>query len=250
MPLLKAQDLTKKFEGFTAVREVDFDLTAGEIKGVMGPNGAGKSTLLKLFSGHLFPTSGKIFFNNEEVSEKSVTEKSRKGIAYLSQRPSIFRALTVRENLQGSTQWSSMFSPTITHAKVNELLDLSGLADRASVTSGELSYGEMRILDLAMSLATQPTLLLGDEPTAGLDDDSTEQIIDLLELLIGSRYTGRFGLDGLILVEHVEGTLFDLADQLYFIAQGEIKWVGTPDLIRESPEVRAYLDEHKLKSDS
>lgn len=247
MYLLRAHELSKDFDGFKAVKNVNFSLHSGQIKGIMGPNGAGKSTLLKLFSGHLLPTSGQIFFQNDEITNTSSRNMSKKGISYSTQRPSLFPSLTVEENLQGSAQVSSIFSPGKTKTRVKELLELTGLVDRSQVIANELSYGEMRILDLAMCLATQPTLLLADEPTAGVDEGSARKIIDLLNLLTGNTYSGRFSLSGLIFVEHVEGTLFDLADQLCFINRGEIKSVGQPDLIRENREVKAYLNEHRLE---
>ncbi|MBS3740489.1 ATP-binding cassette domain-containing protein [Candidatus Bipolaricaulota bacterium] len=247
MNLLRAHGLSKDFGGFKAVKSVNFSLHSGQIMGVMGPNGAGKTTLLKLFSGHLLPTSGQILFRNDEITNLSTRNICNKGISYLSQRPSLFPSLTVEENLRGSAQVSSIFSPGETKVKVNELLELTGLVDRSKVIANELSYGEMRVLDLGMCLATQPALLLADEPTAGVDEGSAGKIINLLKLLTGNTYSGRFGLSGLIFVEHVEGTLFDLADQLCFINRGEIKSVGQPDLIRENSEVKEYLNEHKLE---
>jgi len=169
MHLLRTNKLNKEFDGFSAVKSVNFGLHSDQIKGIMGPNGAGKSTLLKLFSGHLLPSSGQIFFQNEEITNLSTRKMSKKGISYLSQHPSLFPSLTVEENLQGSAQVSSIFSPGKTKAEVKELLELTSLVDRSKVIANELSYGEMRILDLAMCLATQPTLLLADEPTASVD---------------------------------------------------------------------------------
>lgn len=247
MHLLRTNKLNKEFDGFSAVKSVNFGLHSDQIKGIMGPNGAGKSTLLKLFSGHLLPSSGQIFFQKEEITNLSTRKISKKGISYLSQHPSLFPSLTVEENLQGSAQVSSIFSLGKTKAEVKELLELTGLVDRSKVIANELSYGEMRILDLAMCLATQPTLLLADEPTASVDQGSARKIIDLLKLLTGNTYSGRFALSGLIFVEHVEGILFDLADQLCFINRGEIKSVGKPGLIRENREVKEYLNEHRLE---
>ncbi len=244
MRLLRAEELEKKFDGFTAIKRIDFSLDSGQVKGVMGPNGAGKSTLLQLLSGYLLPTSGEIFFQGEKVTHASTSRKSRMGISYLPQRPSLFPSLTVEDNLRGSAQWNSKFSPDTTDARVEELLELSELEGRPGTPAGELSYGEMKVLDLAISLASQPKVLLADEPTAGVDEDARGKIIDLLKFLTKGTYSGQFELDGLIFVEHSKGALFEVADVLCFINQGEITTTDPPELIRNEPEVREYLKEH------
>lgn len=245
MDLLTARDLSKNFDEFTAIKRVSFSLETEEIKGIMGPNGAGKSTLLQLLSGFLLPTSGKIFFQGEEITDDSVSRKSRAGISYLPQRPSLFPPLTVEENLRGAAQWNSRLSPRTTETKVRELIELSELEGRSEVPAQDLSYGEMKVLDLAISLATQPTVLLADEPTAGVDAHAKRKIIDMLKLFTSSTYSGKFALDGLIFVEHSKGALFEVADVLCFINKGEITSAGPPGQIREKQEVKQYLNERE-----
>lgn len=244
MSLLRSKKLSKNFDEFSAVKGINFDLDSAQVKGIMGPNGAGKSTLLQLLSGYLSPTSGKIFFQGEDITHASISKKSRIGISYLPQRPSLFPSLTVEENLRGSAQWNSMFSHDTTDASVRELLGLTQLEKRSGIPAQDLSYGEMKVLDLGISLASRPKVLLADEPTAGVDEGARKKIIDLLKFLTDGTNSGKFALDGLIFVEHSRGALFEVADVLCFINQGEITSAGPPELIRENQEVKEYLKEH------
>jgi len=244
--LLEVKGLGKRYDGFTALKGVDFSLLRGDVKAVMGPNGAGKSTLLKLLSGELEITDGSVKLAGIEIKDLPSNERTGLGIAYLPQRPSNFPTLTVKENVRGAAQSGSIWRRSLANSKMSKLLDLVGLEDRAGKKAAELPFGDKRLLDLAMALAGEPRLLLADEPTAGVDEESSEKILQLLKSLSGSGSMGKLELDGLIFTEHDREVLLEFPDEIVFLSGGEVIVEAEPDRIRDHEIVRDYLREHRL----
>lgn len=244
MNLLRTNELGVRLDGEEIITSVDFSVDRGEVKGIMGPNGAGKSTFLRLLAGDLLPSTGKIFFGGEDLTRKTGRERSRNGISYLSQRPGCFRSLTVEENLRGAANRGHLFALTGVESRINYFLKLVGLEEKAEVFAGDLSYGEMRVLDLGMALAPRPILLLADEPTAGVSSKVAGEIRGLLSELCRANTGTEKGPESLIFVEHDRGTLFDLADDLSFFNSGELIVEGEPRMIKKHGAVARYLAEH------
>lgn len=247
--LLEVRGLTKRYGRFLALKEVDLSLQSGHVKGIMGPNGAGKSTLLRLLAGELRVTSGSVDFAGRAVRELSVDRTSNLGISYMPQRPSIFPALTVEENVRGAAQTSLILNRTEDESSVETLLDLVELEERRGVRAVELPFGEKRLLDMAMALATRPRLLLADEPTAGVDRDSSETILGLLRQLSLPDSRGDFGLEGLIFTEHDREVLFDFPDEIGFLRAGELVVEGVPERVKRHELVRDYLADQRVFKD-
>jgi len=244
--LLSVSGLSKSYGGFAALREMDFTLKTGETKGIMGPNGAGKSTFLRLLSGELHVSGGFIEFLGRRITGWPVERRSREGLVYLPQRPSLFPGLSVRDHLLGAARAKNPFCRIDPEREVERLLQLFKLAGRSDEIAASLPYGEKRLLDLATSLATRPRVLLADEPTAGVDQDSAERISDLLIGLTESEPRGGVGVEGLIFVEHDRNVLFSVADEIGFLKSGKLVAEGPPGIIKERRSVKEYLEGHTI----
>ncbi len=247
--LLSARNLTKRFGGLAAVNDVSVDLNRGRIHAVIGPNGAGKSTLTNLLSGDLPPTSGRIKLNGVETAGKTPEKISRLGLGRSYQKTNIFLPFTVWDNVRLAAQsrerhapWNPLrwVSSASTMVAVNErcerALELAGLTPRASVVAGTTSHGEQRQLEIAMTLATDPTVLLLDEPLAGMGQAEAESMVALLLRLKEDH--------AIMLVEHDMDAVFTLADQLTVMVNGQVIASGTPAEVRADASVQAaYLGE-------
>lgn len=247
--LLSAQHLTKRFGGLAAVNDVSVDLFRDRIHAVIGPNGAGKSTLTNLLSGDLPPTSGQIRLNGEETAGHSPESISRLGLGRSYQKTNIFLPFTVWDNVRLAAQsrerhspWNPVhwFSSVARMARINErcerALELAGLTHRTHSVAGTISHGEQRQLEIAMTLATEPTVLLLDEPLAGMGQAEAESMVALLQRLKKDH--------AMMLVEHDMDAVFSLADQLTVMVNGQVIASGTPDAVRADPMVQAaYLGE-------
>ncbi|MCF7876267.1 ATP-binding cassette domain-containing protein [Candidatus Bipolaricaulota bacterium] len=243
--LLEVRGLGKRYAGFPALNGVDFSLRSGQVKGVMGPNGAGKSTLLKLIAGEIRASSGSVFFAGHPVTNLPVDRISNRGVSYMPQRPSCFPSLTVEENVRGAAQTSLFLSRAEDESIVRALLELVGLRERAGTTAVELPFGDKRLLDVAMALAGKPRLLLADEPTAGVDRDASEKILELLRKMSSPDSRGEFGLDGLIFTEHDREILLDFPDEVGFLRAGELIVEGSPERVKHEGVVQNYLADHR-----
>ena len=243
--LLRAKRLTRRFGGLTAVGEVSVDLWQGRIHAIIGPNGAGKSTLTNLLSGDLAPTSGEIFLAGQDVTGWAPEKISRAGLGRSYQKTNIFQPFTVWENVRLAAQsrsgraarWLSLASG---FADINEraahALELAGLAPRRDAIAGTISHGEQRQLEIAMTLATGPRVLLLDEPLAGMGSAEAERMVALL-LKIKPDHA-------IMLVEHDMDAVFALADQLTVMVNGQVIASGKPADIRADANVQAaYLGE-------
>ena len=243
--LLSARGLTKRFGGLAAVSDVSIDLLRNHIHAVIGPNGAGKSTLTNLLSGDLPPTSGRVALGNVNVTGWTPEKISRQGLGRSYQKTNIFLPFTVWDNVHLAAQsrapqahkWLSNASYFIaTRARIERAIELSGLQNRVKNIAGAISHGEQRQLEIAMTLATEPQVILLDEPLAGMGAVEAERMVTLL-LAIKKDH-------GILLVEHDMDAVFQLADKLTVMVNGQVIASGTPAEIRADAGVQAaYLGE-------
>ena len=243
--LLSARGLTKRFGGLAAVNDVSIDLLRNHIHAVIGPNGAGKSTLTNLLSGDLPPTSGRVALGNVNVTGWTPEKISRQGLGRSYQKTNIFLPFTVWDNVHLAAQsrapqahkWLSNASYFIaTRARIERAIELSGLQNRVKDIAGAISHGEQRQLEIAMTLATEPQVILLDEPLAGMGAVEAERMVTLL-LAIKKDH-------GILLVEHDMDAVFQLADKLTVMVNGQVIASGTPADIRADAGVQAaYLGE-------
>ncbi len=241
-PLLQTQALGKAFGGLEAVRGVDFHLTRGEIRAIIGPNGAGKTTLVSLICGRLAPTSGRILFKGQDITRLRAYDRVALGIVYTFQLLSIFRNLTVYENVALSAQRRLMtglrecatLSPRALDERVDAALTEVGLRGEAAQTAGALPYGHQRLVEIAMALAAQPVVLALDEPTQGLAADEIANLSALITR-IAHRVT-------ILLIEHNMQVVLDLSQRITVMDRGRIIAEGTPHEVETNPDVqKAYL---------
>jgi branched-chain amino acid transport system ATP-binding protein len=243
--LLSAKNLTKRFGGLAAVNDVSVDLWRGRIHAVIGPNGAGKSTLTNLLSGDLPPTSGTVVLDGQDVTGWSPEKISLQGLGRSYQKTNIFLPFTVWENVRLASQsrephaanWFKSATNFIAiNARAQSAIELSGLKNRLHSVAGTISHGEQRQLEIAMTLATGPQVLLLDEPLAGMGAVEAERMVALL-LSIKKDH-------GILLVEHDMDAVFTLADQLTVMVNGQVIASGTPAQVRADAGVQAaYLGE-------
>ncbi|HEV2604657.1 MAG TPA: ABC transporter ATP-binding protein [Microvirga sp.] len=245
---LRAEGLAKQFGGLRAVSDVSLDVRVGEIHAVIGPNGAGKTTLINLLSGDLRASSGSIAIGDRPVTRLSQERRGLAGMGRSYQKTTIFPQFTVFENVRLSAQARCakplrMFTHVRRDEAVNErarsALQTVGLHDRARVTASLLSHGEQRQLEIAMVLATDPRIVLLDEPLAGMGTAEARTIVQLIATLKAGR--------AVLLVEHDMDAVFTLADRLTVMADGCVIASGLPDEVRAHPAVRtAYLGNNGL----
>jgi len=242
MSLLRTQSLSKRFGGLEAVRDIDLELPAGEIRAVIGPNGAGKTTLVSVISGRLAPTAGRIFFKDRDITGLSAWQRARAGIVYTFQITSVFQNLSCHDNLALAIQRQGMTGlagrlredPMALRAEVEAALARVGLAEDIDRRAGELPYGHQRLLEVALGLALSPELLIMDEPTQGLSNAEIARFCDLTRE-IASEVT-------VLLIEHNMPVVMDLAERITVIESGTVLAEGTPAEIRADAAVqRAYL---------
>lgn len=235
-PLLTTRGLSRDFGGLRAVDNVDFTLMPGEIRAVIGPNGAGKTTFVSLISGRIQPSAGMIVFDGADITGLPAYARVRKGIAYTFQITSIYANLSVYANVALPVQQTLRHgpSPSAIQPAVMAALERTGLADRADMPAGQLSYGHQRLLEVAMGLALKPRLLILDEPTQGLADGEIDNFIALVREIAASATV--------LLIEHNMPVVMQLADRITVFNLGKILAEGTPEAIRENAAVQeAYL---------
>ena len=243
--ILATQGLTRHFGGLAAVSNVTLDAHMGQLHAVIGPNGAGKSTLINMLSGDLPPSSGSVSIGGRDVTGLAAHQISRMGVGRSYQKTNVFLAFTAFENCRLAAQSrrkTSMqfFRPAARLADVNRAaevaLEAAGLAGRMDVVASALSHGEQRQLEIAMTLATQPKLLLLDEPLAGMGAEESASMVALLKKLVQTH--------AILLVEHDMDAVFALADRLTVMVNGQVLASGLPAEIRANAEVQeAYLGE-------
>jgi branched-chain amino acid transport system ATP-binding protein len=231
MSLLKVENVSKNFGSLIAVRGVSMSVELGELRAVIGPNGAGKTTFFNLISGFLTQTSGRIIFDGEDISSLLPARRVWRGIARTFQVTEVFPELTVGENLRIAVEvaagyrlrpWLSREADGEIRARVTELMDMGGIADKADRLVGELTHGDQRVTEIMMALALKPRLLLLDEPTAGMGDQETYDITRLIRKLHQNQ---KFSI---VLIEHDMRVVFHLADRIMVLAEGAMLAEGGP----------------------
>lgn len=236
MPLLTTKGLSRNFGGLRAVDGVDFQLMPGEIRAVIGPNGAGKTTFVSLISGRIQPSSGMIVFDGADITSQPAYLRVRRGIAYTFQITSVFANLSAYDNVALPVQrtLTDGRSKGAVRTGVMAALERTGLADRARMPAGQLSYGHQRLLEVAMGLALKPRLLILDEPTQGLADSEIDNFIELVREIAKSATV--------LLIEHNMPVVMQLADRITVFNAGKILAEGTPEQVRANTQVQeAYL---------
>ena len=237
MSLLQTDEVAVRFGGVNALSGVNLGADEGTITGLIGPNGAGKTTLFNVISGLQAPTRGKVFLDGEDVTRKSVHQRARLGLARTFQRLEVFGSLTVRDNVRVAVEMRSRYTRKRTDADgaTKELLELTGIDHLADQRADTLSTGQARLTELARALASQPRLLLLDEPGSGLDSTESEGFGQLLVDLAAD------GL-GVLMVEHDMELVMKVCARIHVLDFGKKIAEGTPDEIRQDPQVQAaYL---------
>lgn len=241
--ILEIKDLTVSFDGFKALNKLTFSMRPGELRVIIGPNGAGKTTFLDVITGKVKPTIGKVVFKGKTISGLSEHTVSRMGIGRKFQTPRVYLNLTVRENLDlACNQNKNVFSTLFGKAKSTEknqtvsLLETIGLTEKADIQASWLAHGEKQRLEIGMLVAQSPDLLLVDEPVAGLTDEETENVGNLLLALAESH--------SLIVIEHDMEFVRQIARQVTVLHQGSVLCEGSMNEVQNDPRViEVYLGE-------
>jgi branched-chain amino acid transport system ATP-binding protein len=245
MSVLEVRGVSKSFGSLAAVRDLSLTVRKGELRAIIGPNGAGKTTLFNLISGFYPPSAGTLSFDGRDITALPAYRRATLGMARTFQVTEIFPELTVLENVRVGTEvaagyrlrpWLSRAAAADIFRRVEETLALTGLAAKADRLVGELAHGDQRATEIAMALALRPHLLLLDEPTAGMGDQETYEITQLIRRLHGERnYT-------IVLIEHDMRVVFHLADRITVLDQGRLLAEGNPEEIAGNAAVQAaYL---------
>jgi len=240
----EVNEIRKRFGGLVAVESVSFQVREGEVKSVIGPNGAGKTTLFNLITGVFPPDEGDIYFRDKRITGKPPHELYHLGLARSFQITNIFQGLTVFENIrlasQGRSRGLYLFS-SVSHLKrcndeAQRILELIGLWQKRDEVAGNLSHGDQRYLEIGIALAAQPSMLLLDEPTAGMTPMETRLTIDLIGRLRASVT--------ILLIEHDIDMILEVSDQIIVMQQGQILTEGSPDEVKANKDVqKAYFGE-------
>lgn len=244
-PMLEVSDLTKAFGGYVAVNSVSFKVARGEVRAVIGPNGAGKTTLFNLLSGYIKPTRGRIALDGVEVSGKSPHHIARLGVSRAFQTTNIFPTFSVLDNVLVSLfthhrrhfqMWGRRDPAMLEEA--HRILEMVHLQDALARQASTLAHGDQRALEMAIALGCEPTILLLDEPTAGMSPYETQDTIVMLDRIVKQE-----GLT-VVLSEHDMEVVFGLAGQITVMEAGKVLAEGNPSAVRTNPDViRAYLGE-------
>ncbi|MFN0304877.1 MAG: ABC transporter ATP-binding protein [Burkholderiales bacterium] len=247
-PVLVVRGLTKRFGGIVATDDVDLDVVQGEIHALIGPNGAGKTTLVHQLSGALAADAGSIRFKGTAITSMPAYDRVRAGLARSYQITSIFRNHTVIDNFVLAVQarsgtslafWHPVRTETALYAEARAIAKDVGLAGREDIVAGFLAHGEQRQLEVGLALATKPSLVMLDEPMAGMGPEESERMIPLISGLRATR--------SVLLIEHDMDAVFRLADRISVLVSGRIIATGTPLEIRANEDVkRAYLGDEAI----
>jgi lipopolysaccharide export system ATP-binding protein len=231
---LRTENLVKRYRSRTVVKYVSFDVEQGEIVGLLGPNGAGKTTSFYMIVGLIPPNEGKIFIDDEDITNEPVYKRARKGIGYLSQEASVFRRLTVEDNLKAVLEMTDLTKEE-QRQRTEELLNEFGLGKIRKSLGIQLSGGERRRTEIARALALKPKFFLLDEPFAGVDPIAVEDIQEI----VASLKTKNIGI---LITDHNVHETLSITDRAYLLFEGEILKSGTAEELAQDEQVRrVYL---------
>ncbi|QBG46484.1 LPS export ABC transporter ATP-binding protein [Verrucomicrobia bacterium S94] len=232
--LIRTEKLVKAYKGRKVVREVDVNVKAGEIVGLLGPNGAGKTTTFYMIVGLIKPTKGKVFFRDKNVTGTPMFKRARMGMGYLSQEPSIFRKLTVQENVMSILETLPLSSKE-RKERLEQLLDDLKITKLAKQKAYTLSGGERRRLEIARSLVTNPAIILLDEPFAGVDPLAVADVQEIVKTLKDR------GL-GVLITDHSVRDTLEVVDRAYLLCDGQVLREGDSDfLVNDEMSRELYL---------
>jgi branched-chain amino acid transport system ATP-binding protein len=249
MGILVVEEMRKSFGGVAAVNGVSFALEAGRIYGLIGPNGSGKTTLFNSILGQIKPTTGHVEFCGEDITGMSPLQLSRRGVGRTFQTLQVFGKMTVRDNLivaaqeHRGTMFSRMFAPGDSGlgAKADALIDQFRIGHVAHLKAGTLSYGQQKLVDIAMAFMSEPDLVLLDEPCAGVNPSLVGGISSLLKQLNRDRGTAA-KTSSFVVIEHNMDFVMDLCHRVMVMVEGRVMAIGTPAEIRGNKQVLdAYL---------
>ncbi len=234
--LLEIQGLTKSYDRKKVVDEVDINIKKGEIVGLLGPNGAGKTTSFYMIVGMLRPDKGKIFFDGKDITKLPMYKRARRGIGYLSQEPSVFKKLTVKENIMAILETLDL-PRSVRKNRLEELLNELKIAHLADKKAYMLSGGERRRLEITRALVTNPLFMLLDEPFSGIDPIAVADAQGMISELKNK------GL-GILLTDHNVRETLEITDRSYIMSEGRVLISGTADVLMKDPKAREiYLGE-------
>jgi lipopolysaccharide export system ATP-binding protein len=236
-PVLRTDKLVKIYDGRSVVNGVDINCRKGEIVGLLGPNGAGKTTSFYMIVGLVRPNSGTVWFNDHDVTDMAMHKRARMGMGYLPQEESIFRKLTVEENIMAILETRDL-TKAQRRARCDELLEQFGISHVRKQIALTLSGGEKRRLTIARSLVPEPSLIMLDEPFSGVDPIAVQ---DVQKIVSGLRDLGL----GILITDHNVRETLSIVDRAYLIFEGKVLMEGTKDFLINNPEARRlYLGEN------
>lgn len=234
---LHADHLLKKYKSRTVVNDVSIEVSQGEIVGLLGPNGAGKTTSFYMIVGLIKPNDGKIFLNDQEITDLPMYQRARLGIGYLAQEASVFRKLTVEENILAPLEMLSL-SKKVIREKVDQLLEEFSLTHVRKSQGSVLSGGERRRTEIARALAVDPKFVLLDEPFAGVDPIAVEEIQSIVSKLKSKNI-------GILITDHNVDETLSITDRAYLMVEGKLFKKGTAEELANDPMVRkVYLGQN------
>src|SRR5712692_7699111 len=237
MAKLQAVEVSKSYRGRKVVDDVNLEIAQGEVVGLLGPNGAGKTTTFYILVGLVRPDSGTVLLDGEDITDLPMYRRARAGISYLPQEPSVFRKLTVEENLLAVLETLPV-TPEDRRDRLEELLSTMGIDGVRHNVAATLSGGERRRLEIARSLVLQPAFILLDEPFSGIDPLTVRDLQDLI------RELSRSGI-GILITDHNVRETLNVTDRAYIVNHGKIMKKGTPQELSNDPEVRrVYLGDN------
>ncbi len=236
-PTLHVRRLNKSYQGRKVVNDVSLDLVSGEVVGLLGPNGAGKTTTFYMIVGLIAPDSGSVHLNNRDITSLPMYRRARRGISYLPQEPSVFRKLSVEDNLYAIAE-TLEWTPSMADQRVSELLEEFGISALRKNPAYTLSGGERRRLEIARSMVIRPAFVLLDEPFAGIDPLA---VLDIQRIVMQLKANNI----GVLITDHNVRETLKITSRAYIIREGTIFKMGTPDLLSSDIEVRkVYLGEN------